>query len=402
MMKNISDILIETIKEHYLTSPDHNGISATALTNKVLEITKVNQVISALVLDGYVGVLSDKVDDNPHINRLGFPNIERQLEELQNNINSCILYPTSKAFATEADYECINPMENLLKLGYPQLRFIYFEYDILLHYAIDPRIHFTFNDYSGSIVSSDETDKRRYINLKTFGIGRDGSKFVVAALPRDLRNMSPANQMLWEAHRIQNPINCKVLNNYLENELYGNWNFPQTVYRSILEEEKNINVLSEHIFGEKFFRETFNKSELYGFEMLPFPSRNLYNNFLLLLEKISVSNINEKFFDKLTGDATVENGKRISSLTCLSKWLDYVCPQGKDTICNPLKKVRKVRQGPAHKILSDNYEPGLLNEQHEMCASVYGSFNALRTLLTSHPRAKGLNLSLKDTQYIVI
>ncbi len=66
MIKNISDILIETIKEHYLTSPDYNGLSATALANKGLEITKVNQVISALVLDGYVGVLSDKVDDNQH------------------------------------------------------------------------------------------------------------------------------------------------------------------------------------------------------------------------------------------------------------------------------------------------------------------------------------------------
>lgn len=42
-------------------------------------------------------------------------------------------------------------------------------------------------------------------------------------------------------------------------------------------------------------------------------------------------------------------------------------PQGKDRICNPLKKVREERQTPAHKVQSNSYAPELLNKQHDMC-----------------------------------
>ena len=402
MIKNISDILIETIKEHYLTSPDYNGINASLLKNPELRDIEIRQEIAALVSDGLVGVLSNSFDTNPYINRFGFPDIEHQLAELQNAFMNCVLYPTSKLLASEIDNECTTPMEHHLRLGHPQLKVMFFEYDVLLIYALDPRFYFEFNDYSGRILSSNEVDKRRYINLKTFGIGRDGDRLVIAAFPRYLRNMSPANQMLWESHRIQDVSNCKVLKNYLDNEIHGSWSFPNTVYHSILKEIENVNALSENIFGVRFFRKVFKKNELPDFDILPFPSRHLYNDFLLLLEKITVGNINETFFNDRIDNVMLDNGKRKGSLNCLEEWLEQVSPKGKDFICKPLKKVRKERQSPAHKIQSNSYIPELLDEQHKMCISVYDSLNSLRILLSSHPLANEVNLPHKSTQYLEV
>ena len=150
MIKHISDILIETIKEHYLTSPDYNGINASLLKNPELRDIEIRQEIAALVSDGLVGVLSNSFDTNPYINRFGFPDIEHQLAELQNAFMNCVLYPTSKLLASEIDNECTTPMEHHLRLGHPQLKVMFFEYDVLLIYALDPRFYFEFNDYSQS------------------------------------------------------------------------------------------------------------------------------------------------------------------------------------------------------------------------------------------------------------
>ena len=362
-----SDILIQKIIDYYLKSNDYNGISDSMLTDLPLDNNKIKQELTALVLDGQVGVISSSFDTNPYINRFGFPDINVQLEELQNAFVDCIIYPTPKMISSKITLDYTKPMEQYLLLGHPQLIALFFEYDVLLTYALEPRFHFEFNDYSGSIQSSDKVDERRYIELKTFGIGRDEDKLVIVAFPRYLRNMSPANQILWESHRIQDVSHCRVLKSYLDNEIYGSWNSPNTVYHSILSEIENINVLSERIFGIKFFRVPFKKKELACFDMLPFPSQQLYDEFLLLLEKVTVSNINDKFFNRLISDVLFEDGRRKGSLYCLGEWLDRVSPQGKDRICNPLKKVREERQPPAHKVQSNSYAPELLNKQHDMC-----------------------------------
>lgn len=394
-----SEILIRDIKDYYLTSDDYNGLPASSLVSLELNEAKLKQEIASLVTDGLVGILSSSFDDNPYINRFGFPDIEDQLAELKSAFCSCIIYPTPTLMKQQFQTESTKPMEQHLQLGHPQLKAMYFEYDILLSYFVDPRFDFVFHDYSGNITSTEEVDERRYIHLDTFGIGRDSNKLVIVAYPRYLRKMSPANQMLWEAHRIIDTSQCKVLKDYSDNEFNGSWYFPCTVYRSILYEIENVNILSEKIFGIKFFQRTYKKNELDGFDMLPLPTMQLYDDFLLLLEKITVGNINDKFFDGKIDQVKDINGNRKGSLACLSEWLDVVCPNGKGLICEPLKLVRKKRQAPAHKIQTNRYDPNLLNEQHETCKAVYESLNSLRKLLTSHPLAKEVNIPHRETEY---
>lgn len=401
-MDKTSDILIQAIKKQYLNSMDYNGLEISLLPKTGLNNEDIKDSIEELISNGMIGILSSSSTINPHINSYGFSDIEHQLTELRNNFSKCVLYPTPKILATKKSIKCTTPIEQYLRLGYPQLKAMFFDYDVLLTYALDPRYNFTFNDYRGSIISSDIVDERRYINLKSFGIGRNGEEIVIVAFPRYLRKMSPANQILWETHRIQDTSNCTVLKNYLDNELNGCWTFPNTVYRSILEEIENINALTEKIFKKEFFCRIYKKEELQGFDILPFPSMSIYNDFLLLLEKIVVSNINDKFFDSEIENIKTQDGSRKKSLNCLAEWLDKICPKAKNPICNPLKEVRKKRQIPAHKIVDNQFSLTLLNEQHKMCVSIYNSLYSLRILLMSHPLVKEVILPHNNTQYVEI
>ncbi len=58
----------------------------------------------------------------------------------------------------------------------------------------------------------------------------------------------------------------------------------------------------------------------------------------------------------------------------------------------PLKQVRKKRQPEAHKIVSENsLNPEIYKLQDEISHAVYDSFCKLRIILSSHPKAKGIN-----------
>lgn len=96
-----------------------------------------------------------------------------------------------------------------MAIGYPQLKACFFEYNVLQHYAFDPRKNLKFNDYQGEIHSDADINSTQYINLKTFGIGRNKEDFVIVAFPRDLQNMSSMNQSIWLGHMIKDTANCK-------------------------------------------------------------------------------------------------------------------------------------------------------------------------------------------------
>lgn len=289
----------------------------------------------------------------------------------------------------------------MLALGYPQLKACYFEYDVLLNYSSDPRVEMKFSDYSGSIISKDRVNESQYINLKTFGIGRNNESIIIVSYLRYLRNMSTANQFQWISHQITNDTDCKTLENYQNNLFNGSWAFPNTVYRSILEEIHNINELTSLAFNSNLFSHEFSKEELPAFDMLSFSSLNFYNQFLLLLEKVIISNINSKFF-KLVIDTVDKNGQPKGTLSCLKEWITIVNPDIVEDILNPLYKVRKERQAPAHKIEEDIYSNDFLVRQHQICCEVYTSLNLLRQLLQSHPKVKGHSIKYPNTQHLEI
>jgi len=61
-------------------------------------------------------------------------------------------------------------------------------------------------------------------------------------------------------------------------------------------------------------------------------------------------------------------------------------------IFKPLKKIRRERQNPAHKISENDYNKKYINKQKEMINDSYESIKALRQIFQQHPKAKGVEI----------
>ena len=393
--------LLNEVFLYYTQSTEFNGMPLSSVTSCPQEKAKI--VISKLIEKGDICVLSSKFDNNPNIIRFGFPSIEEQIEYVQNySFNEeLVLYPSPNYLEKNINISKIDqyPFKCKMATGYPQLKACFFEYNVLQHYAYDPRMNLKFNDYQGEIHSDNDINSTQYINLKTFGIGRNKEDFVIVAFPRDLQNMSSMNQSIWFGHMIKETTNCKILKDYFDNLFNASWHFPDTIYRAILKEIVNISDLTIEAFGMSLFRKTYIKENLEKFDMLPFPSLESYNLFLLLLEKIVISNINVDFFKKIMS-IKQDNGNIRGTLDCLNEWINHINSSICNDILSPLKHLRKERQAPAHKIQLDEYANEYLSKQHSLCKSIYRSLHLLRCLLQTHPKLRNIKIKYANTCYI--
>lgn len=395
--------ILYQIYDYFVTSSDYNGLSLDNLTDSVN--SAIIQILIELIDEESVCVIAQSHDENPHIIRFGFLAKEEQITYLKkyDGHETICLYPSPsylKKHRNVSNLE-LQPFNKMMALGFPQLKACYFNYDILNTYASDPRMNMKFNDYSGSIKSNKDIGDANNINLETFGIGRKNDSIIVVSYPRYLQSMSTSNQLVWISHRINNNSDCKTLKDYQDNLFRYSWSFPNTVYRSILNEISNLNELTNIAFEKALFLKTYTKTEISNFDMLTFPSLDIYNQFLLLLEKVVISNIDIHFFESLI-ETKDSNGKSKGTLVCLKEWIGMVKQNIADDIYSPLHKVRKERQSPAHKIEANKYSNEYLLKQHKLCMEVYTSLNLLRRLLQSHPKVKGYSVKFINTEYIEI
>lgn len=393
--------LLNMVYSSFVKSRDFNGLSIRDIGHSLLEDLLENLI--SLVKEEKVCILAESHDENPHIIRWGFLSTEEQVHYLSSydGKEEVCLYPSPKYLNEKRNVEefVLQPFKKLMALGFPQLKACYFHYSILLHYALDPNYDFEFCDYQGSIKSTEVQSDKFYIDLETFGIGRNGDETVIVSYPRYLSTMSTMNQFLWDAHQIKDNSNCRVLKQYQDNVLGGCWNFPNTVYSSILQEIENINQQTQKAFNKKIFLKEYSKNKLKTFDILPYPTLDIYYQFLMLLEKVIVSNIDQKFFDDLISTKD-ELDKHKPSLVCLKEWLQKVKPECIEIIYSPLHKIRNLRQEPAHGIYANNFSVDYLKKQHELTKGVYDSLHSLRLLLSSHPKLKGFKVKYPNTSYI--
>ena len=66
--------------------------------------------------------------------------------------------------------------------------------------------------------------------------------------------------------------------------------------------------------------------------------------------------------------------------------------EGVAFIFKPIKKIRKERQDPAHRIDEDKYDIKFIDMQKETIALAYRSLNALRIIFQKHPKAKDIDI----------
>lgn len=77
---------------------------------------------------------------------------------------------------------------------------------------------------------------------------------------------------------------------------------------------------------------------------------------------------------------------------CLREWLCVNTTAKAEAIqrviISPLKKIRKIRQLPAHELTSNEYDKKYYTDQFNLVEDAYCSLASIRNLLHSHPAAK--------------
>jgi hypothetical protein len=111
-------------------------------------------------------------------------------------------------------------------------------------------------------------------------------------------------------------------------------------------------------------------------------------------------NIDRAFFGKdvpLEKEVVGADGKvriqEIGTINLLRNWLGELyrkldTKDMSDEVVSSLKRIRKLRQEPAHAIKDDEYDLDIPHQQDDLVLGVLKSLTLLRRLLMSHPAAQ--------------
>lgn len=136
-----------------------------------------------------------------------------------------------------------------------------------------------------------------------------------------------------------------------------------------------------------------------GFGLLLKPTKKAFLDFAHVLDKVVSENINRDFFAmqgiELNEEQT-KNGQTIvtskGTLRLLEEWLTkrvrIYAENGAATILAPLKEIRTLRQGPAHKFINDEFSIQYQKQKEKLILDVYISLSNIRMFFQTHPHAR--------------
>jgi len=398
--------LYSVVEDNYFSSGDFNGMPIYSLED-IFDINDENfkSSVRQAIEDE---ILTARFEGNPHIR--AFSNIpkDKVLEGFDNTEypSHICLYPHEKRLANSeklAEYS-ESPYEMELAKGAGQLDFRTFDLSVLEYYRNDPRYSYSTDFIHGQICITDEYfesnsfPKHDQILLQTFGFAYDDDlNRYVAVFLRYLGNLSPEHQKVWVAKEVKGDI--KLHPDYYASSILGLWGSRMSIFRAFTEELRIINEMCVLIGKPALFHNSYDKEMPKEFGFLLRPTQAEFNNFILLLDKMMSDNINKKFFENdvaLESEEERADGKIVvkpkGTTQILEAWISkYFKPAVSKPIEDMIKtfrKVRQLRQKPAHKVNTDSFEQDLFKKQREIVANAYDAVRTLRQVLANHPKVR--------------
>ena len=394
--------LMDSIVEYYLASTDFNGLSLANLngynTNDLEE----------LIRDGMIEAVSFDDCLNPYIRRFDFNiTIEIQIQNTrQKAASEVVLFPTKEALSN-AVVDPNKPYSVELIRGEAQLKIIFFDPQIVVMYITNPKYVNLFYGHRGYISKREEyydpnNDKGALVGdyAIAYKYGDKPERAIGVSL-RELGNLSSRQQMLWKGFELSEQSNYVVNKRYAKEMVNGEWSNEIWIFDALLDEMAIINTLCEAIGIPPMFNKTYSLTEEerpIGYITLLVPTKRYFYEFIVSLEKLLISNLNPKTFTtegphvrpvyKLDSD-----GKDKGTLTLLSDWMiSNTSPKDniEEFIINPLRKIRRTRQLPAHKLDVDDYNLDYITDQVDVIKSAYTAIGAIRLRLSKHPNCRGI------------
>ena len=278
-----------------------------------------------------------------------------------------------------------------LRLGGSQIEHRFFRRQVLDRYKQDPR--YVVGDFgsSGSIFIKDEfyddkdTPEADKVSIQTFGIGytKKGER-IVAVILSDLGRLSREHQQYWASLEIHEE--CFLDSDYVKTSFGAEFTDRVSPFIAFVQELREINRICDLIGEPHLFKKTYEKGHPHGFDWITKPTTLEFYSFAHVTDKLISENLNKKFFK-----GKVELNEK-GTLTLLDEYLtNYVRfpdPEPKKNMIAMFKKIRKLRQKPAHTTIKNDFDPLYFKRQRDLIYEAYRAIRILRLIFMNHPLAK--------------
>lgn len=393
--------IVRVVLDKYLGSLEFNGLSIDQLRKSPTLESGIKALIAARALD----LVRGDRHPNPHIKAMGADSAEDQLRKIDSEgLGHGCLYPTPELLSETVDpaQYAGRPFSLELARGAHALDFRPFEMVSLEYYRNDPRFKYDVNDIHGSIIYDDrhfddQAACHNRIVMDRFGFchSQPDLQRAVAVLLRDLNKLEPEQQQHWSRHQLTGEYR---LHPGFEQQVHGSWNLGVSVFDAFLEEKNQINIMCGLMGLSPLFRTEKPAKRPRGFGFLIRPTQKELRDFELLLDKHLSDDLNTDFFDKedrvIQGTST--DGKPMTTtkgtIQLLQEWLEKSVelpgPTLRDAMIKTFKKVRNLRQKPAHKVEDDTFDPKYLDDQRGLIVEAYEASRTLRQIFQLHPATK--------------
>jgi len=406
---NMKNELLAAITAQYLDSGDFNGLSYHFIARKfAVTPEELMKQLEELLTADQIEIIYGDYHPNPHIKAFEGFKKEAQLEKLADTelLQQACIYPSRnhlKYVVPEALYKD-SPYSKELALGAGQLDFRAFDVSVLEFYRNDPRYHYDNNDISGWISVHDEyfeSDKMAESDqalLESFGFCyTEELDRAVAVFLRYLHDLSPEHQQIWKAKELVGDYDLHP--DYYRNSILGDWGTRLSIFDAFVQELVIINKMCEAMGKPPLFRESFEHSRPREFGFLLRPTLSEFNAFVHLLDKMMSDNINKNFFEhdiELEDEEVRKDGKIIvkpkGTIRLLQDWLEKNFRPADPTplieMFTALKKIRNIRQKPAHSIKENEFDQKYFKQQRLLMKDAYNAIRTVRLIFANYPRVK--------------
>ncbi|WP_404311522.1 hypothetical protein LG314_09140 [Agrococcus terreus] len=405
--------LLDQIRRRYLRSRDFNGLhiygdSVEASREPAIELIEAG-LVQAVTGADYMNI---HIRPWPSLRTLG--DQVQDLRQLDKSDYGVCLYPTSagmKGVRLPARLSG-RPYARAMARGRGTLELAFFEFDVLEQYRNDSRFRFSFGDAGASMGLTDEAFddqavfERDHVGLNHIGFAYDlrgydledlDSPVVrrVAVFYCDLVSLTPEHQRRWETFQVAE-AGLQPHPLWWGSQM-GVWPDGVGPFDRLFMELANLNELSLLAFDESMFRTTQRPPEL---GWLLRPSQREWDAFTLELDKVLSENLRSQFFDAAEIAREGPDGRRIGTLTRLHYFLKSggVEEQRARETLEPLRRVRKERQGPAHAVRTNITDRSFIHRQVALLRELNLAIRSLRDWLSTHPACKGWTDESRELQ----
>lgn len=411
--------LLKEVTKFYLDSGDFNGLPLSQLADRLSQSeSEIKRAVAGLIDKELIGVLDTKSDINPAIIRVGFEAKDVQLKKLLDpRLPHAFIYPRTahlQSIVHPANYDG-QPYSLELALGHAQLSFRSFDLSVLEFYRNDPRYSYENRDIDGFISIRDEyyqsnqMAEKDQILLESFGFSFDANLNRAAAVfLRYLARLSPEHQQIWKAKELSEPH--KLHPDYFKYSILGDWGDRFPIFVAFLQEMHLLNRMANAMGRPKLFRQEFGgygENKPARFTFLVRPTLEEFNDFVLLLDKMTSDNLNKTFFGNDVPTEWEEersDGKIVvhakGTLTILNDWLRkcFNTPdwQPWDESMKSLREIREMRQKPAHAVNENVFDQKYIHEQRELMIRAYSALRVLRSMFAKHPNVKAAHIEVPE------